>query len=97
MSINDKKKAVSPDSISMLEDAIFRADIKTGRRIMAEIAAIYGYEALISDVFEPVLTDLGERLNRKEISLAQSYVVSLMVDDALRIYQDSQPLQAENN
>jgi len=77
---------VGPDAIRSLEDAVVRADMRTGRRILAEIAGRHGYQTLISDVFEPVLTDLGERLKRQEVPLAQSYVVSLMADEVLRLY-----------
>jgi len=83
----DGKKPVDPNVITTLENAVLQADMKTGRNILREAAAAYGYETLISEVFEPIFTDIGERMKRQEVSLAQSYVLSLMVDDLLRIDQ----------
>jgi len=48
-----------------LEEAINEADLQTGRRIVGEIAAEYGYEALIFDAIEPVPALMGERRVRK--------------------------------
>jgi methylmalonyl-CoA mutase cobalamin-binding domain/chain len=78
-----ERRLVSSDAVELLESAVLLADLKTGRRVMAEMAAEHGYERLVSEVLEPALTSLGERLKRQEVSLAQSYVLSMMVDEAL--------------
>jgi methylmalonyl-CoA mutase cobalamin-binding domain/chain len=87
--MNGGDKFIGPEAIKTLEDAILRPDMKTGRKVLEELASEYGYEALIFDVFEPLLTDLGERLKRNEASLAQSYVASILFDDVLRLYHAS--------
>jgi methanogenic corrinoid protein MtbC1 len=71
------------DGIQLLQDAVLLADLKTGRRVLGEWAAEHGYEALVSSVLEPALALVGERLKRQEVSLAQSYVLSMMVEEVL--------------
>ena len=78
---------VNPDTIGLLEKAIMQADLLTGKRLVSAIAVESGDDALVFDVLEPILADLGERLKRQEASLAQSYVASLVVDEALRLHQ----------
>jgi methylmalonyl-CoA mutase cobalamin-binding domain/chain len=78
-----EKHLASSDAIRLLENAVILADLKTGRRVLAEIAAQHGYEALVSNVLEPALASLGERLKRQEVSLAQSYVLSMIVEEVL--------------
>ncbi len=78
---------VDPEKISLLEKSIMQADLLTGKRLVSAIAVENGYGALIFDALEPILAALGEKLKRQEASLAQSYVASLVVDEALRLHQ----------
>lgn len=89
MTTDGKKLIIGPDSISSLENAINHADINAGRRIIEKLASEYGYDALIFEAIEPILTSLGERLKRQEASLAQSYIASMLVDEVLHLYQSS--------
>jgi len=92
--VNGGNKFIGSGPIKILEDAILRPDMKTGRRVLEELASEYGYEALVFEVFEPLLTDLGARLKRNEASLAQSYVASILFDDVLRLYHEA-PVSAK--
>ena len=78
---------VNPDKVGLLEKAIMQADLLTGKRLVSAIAVENGYESLVFDVLEPILATLGKRLQRQEASLAQSYVASLVVEEALRLHQ----------
>lgn len=70
-----------------LEEAIIHANLQTGRRLIKDMIAQIGHGALIFDVFDPILTNLGQRLKRQEASLAQCYVASMLMDDALQSYE----------
>ncbi len=75
--------------INLLENSILKADLQTGRRLIAELAEKHGYEELIFGIFAPLLNNLGELLKNKEASLAQTYVASLMVDELLTLYEEA--------
>jgi methylmalonyl-CoA mutase cobalamin-binding domain/chain len=85
--VEPDRKQLAPEAVQLLEEAILQADLLAGRCIVGELAAEYGYDALIFEAFEPILTALGERMKRQEASLAQSYVASMMMDEVLRLYE----------
>jgi methylmalonyl-CoA mutase cobalamin-binding domain/chain len=77
------------DIVQEMEKAFLQADLKAARRLMVDVAEEHGYEALIFRVLEPAMVHLGEVLERHEVSLAQTYVASMIVDEALRRHEDS--------
>jgi len=83
------KMQVSAECVKMLEQTIINADMRTAKGLLRDLAADYGYEAVIFGAIEPILAEIGERLKRQEASLAQSYVASMIVDEVLRQYEDS--------
>ncbi len=80
---------VGLDVILALENAILHADLQTGRRILEEIAVVYGEEAVISQVIEPILSELGDLLKCQEISQVKPYQVPMIVDELLRLYRST--------
>ena len=86
--MNDRR--VAPEIVASLRSAVEQADIRAGRTILDSIINEYGYTALVLDVFEPLLTDMGEKLKRKEIPLAQSYMFSTLADQVLNAYEASE-------
>ncbi len=83
---------IRPEVLQTLEEAILRADLQTGRLTLERLAQEYGSGVVIFSVFEPILTSLGERLKKQEVSLAQSYVASMLMDETLKRYETSRPL-----
>ncbi|MBN1605192.1 MAG: cobalamin-dependent protein [Polyangiaceae bacterium] len=92
---NAGRSLAASDAIQLLEDAVLLADLKTGRRVLGEWAAQRGYEALVSDLLEPALASVGERLMRQEVSLAQSYVLCMVVKEVLEHILESHSGDAE--
>ncbi|MBN1939250.1 MAG: cobalamin-dependent protein [Candidatus Aminicenantes bacterium] len=80
---------IEPETLKALEQAILLPDMKTGKRLVEELSSRHGYDTLIFDVFEPLLTEIGERLKRNEASLAQSYVASILFDDVLKRFESA--------
>ncbi len=81
-----KTHVVDPAMIAALQEAVEDADLRTGRMLLGSIAATYGYDALVLDVFEPLLTTIGERMRRNEIPLAQSYMFSALAEEMMDTY-----------
>jgi methylmalonyl-CoA mutase cobalamin-binding domain/chain len=77
------RRLASSDAIQLLEDAVILADLTTGKRVLNEVVAQHGCEAMAADVLEPVLSLLGARFRRQEVSLAQSYVLAVILEEAL--------------
>ena len=84
------RNKVDSKVITALQEAVENADLRTGRAILDKIVEEYGYEALVLDVFEPLLVDMGEKLKRKEIPLAQTYMFSSLADQVLNAYELSE-------
>ncbi len=84
----DRKK-VDSETIAALRKAVEQTDLRTGRAILDKVADECGYEALVIDVFEPLLTEMGEKLKRKEIPLAQTYMFSTLADQVMQSYETS--------
>lgn len=83
------KTHIGAPELKRLEDAIINADMRTAKSLVSQLVVEFGYEAVILEAFESILAELGERLKRKQASLAQSYVASMIVDDLLREYEAS--------
>lgn len=86
MRTSTRNTTVGLDVILVLENAILQTDLQMCRSILQEIAVGYGRDALISQVIEPVLIDLGDLLKCQEISLAQSAHIFMIIDDLLHLY-----------
>ena len=85
----DRKK-VDPETISALQEAVENADLRTGRMLLDKVIEECGYETLVLDVFEPLLVEMGEKLKRKEIPLAQTYMFASLADQILNSYETSE-------
>jgi hypothetical protein len=86
MRTRTRNTTVGLNVILALENAILQADLQMCRSILQEIAVGYGEDALISQMIEPVLIDLGALLKCQEVSLAQSDQIFMIIDDLLHLY-----------
>ena len=84
------RKMVDSEIVTALREAVERADLRAGRTLLDKVIEEYGYEALVIDVFEPLLTEMGEKLKKKEIPLAQTYMFSSLADQVLNAYEASE-------
>ena len=75
--------------LTALEEAVFRADLQTARRLVIQLGDAHGYDRLMFAGIEPILRTVGERVRRQEASLAQSYVASMIADEVLKRYESS--------
>jgi len=87
--LKTENKRISAEQVSVFEQTIMNADIRSAKGLVKEFVDDYGYDTVIFEVIEPVLTKLGIRLKRQEASLAQSYVASMIVDELLLLHEDS--------
>jgi methylmalonyl-CoA mutase cobalamin-binding domain/chain len=79
---------MSENIVGEMENAFLQADLQSAKRLMVAFGEKHGYEALIIEVLEPAMVHLGDLLESHEASLAQTYVASMIVDEALRRYED---------
>lgn len=70
-------------SVTELTRLINDADRDGANRLVDRWAAERGYEDALSRLLEPVLRDVGERWEREDISLAQSFVAGKVAEDIL--------------
>jgi|GEM_PF-6934695 len=69
--------------VSELTRLINEADRDGANRLLERFAVDRGYEEAISRLLEPVLRCVGERWEREDISLAQSFVAGKVAEDVL--------------
>lgn len=69
--------------VSELTRLINEADRDGANRLLDQWAAERGYEEALTRLLEPVLQGVGERWERQDISLAQSFVAGKVAEDIL--------------
>ncbi|AJE04908.1 corrinoid-binding protein [Geobacter pickeringii] len=69
--------------IAELSRMIDEADREGANRLIDRWAATHGYQSALSEVLEPLLREVGERWEREDISLAQSFVAGKVAEDIL--------------
>ena len=69
--------------VSELTRLINEADRDGACRLVDQWAAERGYEDAMSGLLEPVLREVGDRWEREDISLAQSFVAGKVAEDIL--------------
>lgn len=69
--------------VGELTRLINEADREGANRLVDRFAAERGYEAAMSRLLEPVLRGVGERWEREDVSLAQSFVAGKVAEDVL--------------
>jgi len=73
----------SLDTRESLLDLIVAVERDKAKKLLNEIASIYGYRSAIDTILQPVLVMLGELWSRDDITLAQGYVASKVSEDIL--------------
>ncbi len=64
-----------------LKEMIERADRAAANDLLEDWAKVHGYDKMISELLEPVISDFGRRWEQEGMSLAQSYVMVKIVGD----------------
>jgi methylmalonyl-CoA mutase cobalamin-binding domain/chain len=88
---------MSENIVGQMESAFLQADLPSAKHLMVAFGEKHGYEALIMEVLEPAMAHLGDLLKSHEASLAQTYVASMIVDEALRRHEDSAAMRASSD
>lgn len=63
--------------------AILQGERAEANSLLARYALMRGYRSAMSEVMEPVLSEIGIRWNREDISLAQGYIAGKVAEDCL--------------
>jgi methylmalonyl-CoA mutase cobalamin-binding domain/chain len=79
---------------------ILKGEREQANTLLDDYAASHDYRAVMSDVLEPVLEEIGSNWDQENISLAQAYVAGKVAEDILmKIYsssKDSAAIEVEN-
>jgi methanogenic corrinoid protein MtbC1 len=72
---------------------VIDADRSGAARLLSEAAEAEGFRAVIADLLEPTLREVGERFVKDRLSLAQGYVAGKIAEDLLARL-DADPVHA---
>jgi methylmalonyl-CoA mutase cobalamin-binding domain/chain len=73
--------------IDKLADAVLDADVAKAENLVKQWVTDHGYDKLLEDLLMPVLNKISNMFDENAVSLAQSYVVSLLAEKVLDIIQ----------
>ncbi len=71
----------------ILTEDIIKLDLSDAEKVIEQWIKSKGIQSLFTDLIEPLLADIGDKYNNRQISMAQIYIASKIARDCIAQYE----------